>query len=147
MGRRNTGRKLAMQVMYQAELRDDEIDSVISDYLKSSSYMKETLDWAIELSTSAWGQKSELDLIITDLSVGWSIDRINPIDKNLLRIALYEINYSDIDAKIILNEVIEIAKKYSTDDSPKFINGILGTYVERGDMQHVKSNSQRCLPD
>jgi len=58
------------------------------------------------------------------------LDRINPIDKALLRLALYEIIYDETPHQVVVNEILEICKRYSTDDSPKFINGILGEYIK-----------------
>ena len=130
MGKRSTGRKLAMQALYQAELRQQDITDILADSLEPSHYLPETKTWAISLATQTWAAREILDPIISRLAIGWEFDRINPIDKSLLRMAFYEMIYMKTDPGIVLNEVIEIAKKYSTDDSPKFLNGILGKYVE-----------------
>lgn len=130
MGKRNTGRKLAMQALYQAEIREDSMAEILEDSLEQSEYMPETKDWAISLAKQTWAHRDTLDPIITRLAIGWEFSRINPIDKSLLRMAFYEMIFMKTDPGIVLNEAIEIAKKYSTDDSPKFLNGILGKYVE-----------------
>lgn len=131
MGKRNTGRKLAMQILYQATLRkEDDISEIIDGYLGASNYEKETVTWATELATDTWTKKSEIDPIIMKRAIGWDFDRINPIDKSILRIALYEIIELKTDKRIVINEAVEMAKKYSTDESPKFINGILGKFVQ-----------------
>lgn len=71
--------------------------------------------------------EAELDAIITAHSDNWSITRIAKVDLMLLRMAVYELKYGqDVPAKVAINEAIEIAKVYSTDKSPKFINGVLG---------------------
>ena len=130
MGKRSTGRKLAMQALYQSELRQQSMDFILADTLEVSGYLPETRDWAIQLAKETWAYRCELDAVIVHYAIGWDLDRMNPIDKSLLRMALYEMRYLKTDPGIVLNEVIEIAKKYSTDDSPKFLNGILGKYVE-----------------
>ena len=130
MGKRSTGRKLAMKALYQADLQRVNIEKINQEYLINSKYIPETRDWAISLSVGTWSKKESLDTLISQYAVKWSIDRINPIDKNILRMAFYELTESTTPPQIVLNEAIEIAKKYSTDDSPKFINGILGKYVE-----------------
>ena len=132
MGKRNTGRKLAMQILYQTDIRDvGVIENVLQQFLHNEPlFSQETKDWASFLARSVWEKREELDLIIADYSIGWDLNRINLIDKHLLRIGLYELIYTDTVPNIVLNEVIEIAKRYSTDDSPKFINGILGKYIK-----------------
>lgn len=130
MGKRNTGRKLAMKALYQAELQKVTIEEINKDYLIKSRYLEDTKNWAINLSQGTWSKLTELDQLISTYAVGWSLKRINPIDKSILRIAFYELLETDTPVQIVINEALEIAKKYSTDDSPKFINGILGKYVE-----------------
>lgn len=73
----------------------------------------------------------EIDDIIKQYAVGWDIDRLFKIDKDILRIAISELVYiKDAPVKVVIDEAIELAKKYSTDDSPSFINGILAKVVE-----------------
>lgn len=131
MGVRSTGRKLAMQIVYQADIRHCSVDDILIEFFKNGKYSNETMTWAITLSKASWAYKSEADILIKKYSVDWDISRINPIDKSILRIAFYELSSKESPIKVILNEAIEISKKYSTDDSPKFINGILGAYVEK----------------
>lgn len=74
--------------------------------------------------------KEEIDGTIKELAVGWDISRIFKIDKNILRIAITELKYlKEIPHKVVIDEALELAKKYSTDDSPSFINGILARVV------------------
>ncbi len=76
--------------------------------------------------------KTEVDKIIGEFALGWDIDRIFKIDKDILRIAIVEIVYvKDAPHKVVIDEALELAKKYSTDDSPSFINGILARVVEK----------------
>ena len=99
-------------------------------YFDSLEFQKETKDWAKELGLKAWEAKEETDEIIKSYSKEWDFDRINAIDKNILRIALYELLHTELSPNIVINEALEVAKKYSTDDSPSFINGILGKVVK-----------------
>jgi len=76
--------------------------------------------------------KEEIDKMISDFSFGWDIDRLFKIDKDILRIAITELAFiKDAPHKVIIDEALELAKKYSTDDSPSFINGILARVVEK----------------
>jgi transcription antitermination protein NusB len=74
--------------------------------------------------------RGELDQVISDLATGWKLERIAQVDRNILRVALYEIQHrEDIPQSVSVNEAVEMAKKYSTADSGRFVNGILGSYL------------------
>ncbi|MDO5437651.1 MAG: transcription antitermination factor NusB, partial [bacterium] len=76
-------------------------------------------------------KNTEIDGIIKQYAIGWDIDRLFKIDKDILRIAISELVYiKDAPVKVVIDEALELAKKYSTDDSPSFINGILAKVVE-----------------
>ncbi len=130
MGKRRTGRKLAMQILYQAEVQELPASDLAEAYLDSNSFHPETRQWAMELAERAWEKRESADTLIKKLSIDWDFSRISPIDKSLLRLAFYELCFTSTPLTVVLDEAIELAKKYSTDDSPKFINGILGKYVE-----------------
>ena len=77
-------------------------------------------------------KKQDVDNIIKELAFGWDIDRLFKIDKDILRISIIELVFmKDAPHKVVIDEALELAKKYSTDDSPSFINGILAKVVER----------------
>lgn len=86
----------------------------------------------VELIFKTYKEKSsEIDNIIKQYAIGWDIDRLFKIDKDILRIAIAELVYiKDAPVKVVIDEALELAKKYSTDDSPSFINGILAKVVE-----------------
>ena len=130
MGRRTTGRKLAMQVIYQAEVNEDKLNEAISDYIEASKFHNFSKSFSIELARGAWTSREEADTLLTNYAIGWDLDRISLIDKSICRLAFYELIHTDTPHTVVLNEAIELAKKYAAEDSPKFINGILGAYVK-----------------
>ena len=136
MGRRSTGRKLAMQVLHQTDVQKAEVDDIICSYLDKGLFHKETKEWASELSKAAWDMHDQSDVFIVRYSEGWEFSRINIVDKSILRIALYELRYTDTPYSVVIDEALELAKKYSTEDSSKFINGILATFIKK-----------ECLPE
>jgi N utilization substance protein B len=136
MSRRHTGRKLAMQILYQFDMRPTDIEVILLDFKKDKTYEKETMDFALELAAGAWEHVAESDVLISEYAKGWEIGRINLLDKSLLRLAFFEILKTKTPESVIINEVLELSKSFSTDESPKFINGILGGYIK-----------ESCLPD
>lgn len=130
MGKRRSGRRLAMQALYQAEIRGIDIDLLLPDFLDVADCHQETIEWATFLATETWKKRPHIDPIISQHSTEWDFSRIHPVDKSILRLGLFELRYTQTPPGVVLNEQLELAKKYSTDDSAKFINGILGKIVE-----------------
>lgn len=131
--KRRRAREVALQVLFQREFVE------VIDIEASLAYFRDHL----EIPEESWGyaelllkgvteKQSEIDNRITDASKNWKITRMSPVDKCLLRIALYEILYADdrIPPSVAINEVIEIAKRYSGTESPQFINGVLDAIVK-----------------
>ena len=130
MGKRSTGRKLGMQALYQAELRKEDVNNFIEAFLEDAESLDETKDFAKELAQGAWKNKTEIDKVIKKYAIDWDLDRITIIDKSLLRMAFYELIYVKVPARIVVNEMVELAKKFCEDESPKFLNGIVGKFIQ-----------------
>lgn len=87
-------------------------------------------DYAINIIKTFCDNKDSIDETINSYAEGWHLERLLKLDKNILRTAIVEINYfKDIPSSVVVNEAVELAKTYSSEDSPKFINGILGQYL------------------
>lgn len=100
--------------------------------LSALSEKRDVEEYINKISETFKQRKEEIDSIIKELAFGWDIDRLFKIDKDILRIAIAELVFvKDAPHKVIIDEALELAKKYSTDDSPSFINGILAKVVER----------------
>jgi N utilization substance protein B len=135
MGKRRTGRKLAMQVLYQIDSQNGNIDFILDHHIEMSDYQPQTKELASQLARMAWNHVADSDQKIKEYAIDWEFERIAPVDKALLRLAFYELMKTDVSKSIIIDEVIELAKQYSSQESPKFINGILGAYVEKECLQ------------
>src|SRR5690606_18628796 len=106
------------------------LDEVIEAARAASDASPEVWAFAVELARGAWDMREESDAIITKFSAGWTLERMPNADRNLLRLAIYEIlHVEEIPQSVSINEAVELAKQYSTIDSAKFINGILGSFV------------------
>jgi len=130
MGKRTTARRLAMQAIYQSEISKTDIDQALDNLFEEEGLPEETKIFARHLAKEAQNNKDKLDSKITEFSKNWSIDRINMINKSILRLAFYELLFEkDTPKPVVINEALELAKKYSDEQSAKFINGILGSAV------------------
>jgi transcription antitermination protein NusB len=131
MGSRSTGRKLAMQSLYQVDIRKVDAELVIENYILDNDLPEDTKNWSIYLVKGVSENLEEIDSQLTAFSIGWDIQRFNLVDKNILRVAFYELLFTETPHTIVIDEAIELSKKFSTEDSPKFINGILGAYIKK----------------
>ncbi len=131
------GRKLAreetMKILFQMEMNKNFSDELIELYLQENNFANDELEYITNAVNTIRDNLKEIDNKIKDNIKGWKLDRLAKVDLSVLRIAVYEIGYrDDIPIEVSINEAIEICKKYSTDESSKFINGVLGNYVRTG---------------
>ncbi|NLJ97934.1 MAG: transcription antitermination factor NusB [Tissierellia bacterium] len=133
MGRKHA-RESAMKLLYQMEINKDFSKDAIDIFFENNSFNlgeKLYIDNAVETIIT---NLDEIDSCIKKYIDGWQLSRLARVDLSILRIALYEITYrEDIPIQVSINEAIEIAKKYSTDESSRFINGVLGSFVRARD--------------
>ena len=129
MGKRSTSRRLAMQAVYQAEISGEGIEQALKNVLSAQEFIPETREFAESLARSSWDKREENDKIVAGLSIDWSLDRISKVDRSILRIALQELNEAGTPVSVAVDEAVELAKKYSSEEAAKFINGILGAYL------------------
>lgn len=120
-------RETALQVLFQMDLRKKPLSEILSVFKIPLNWKDD--DWSFFLSLVRGVEQNlpEIERIISAYSLEWPLYRMPTIDRNLLRMAVFEMFYlSDISVGVSINEAVELAKKYSTNDSGKFVNGILG---------------------
>jgi len=130
MGKRSTARRLAMQVMFQLDMSREDMDFLLEQAQDSEKLIKDTMDFARSLLIGAQENLTDIDKVISEKSIGWSLDRITNVDRAILRLAVYEIQYLKESPNVVINEAVNLAKRFSTADSSKFVNGILGSLVQ-----------------
>ena len=126
MPSRRQSRIVAMQILYQIQLTAAPVPIVLERFWQSQDTSGERYPFALELVEGTTAHLEKIDALLQDTSKNWKLHRMPVVDLSILRCATYEILYlDDIDPATSINEAIEIAKSYSTPNSPKFINGIL----------------------
>lgn len=117
---------MALQLLYALDMNPSEEHPSIPQETERSRIQYESRDFAEELATGVVKNRAAIDEIISEKSKNWSISRIAKVDLNILRMAIYELLFrSDIPRNVTINEAIEVAKKFGTEDSSAFINGLL----------------------
>ncbi|MHC4957346.1 MAG: transcription antitermination factor NusB [Planctomycetota bacterium] len=127
MRKRTRARELALQLLYQIDARGDEVLDQVGDFLDAESGGDEEIcRFARELLDGTLERREPIDEIISGAAQNWHLTRMAIIDRNILRMAVFEmLHVQDIPAKVSINEAIELGKRYSTEQSGSFINGIL----------------------
>ncbi|MBR1797178.1 MAG: transcription antitermination factor NusB [Clostridiales bacterium] len=115
--------------IYQYDFRREDIDKQIELYVEANDALKEDLGYFRSTVIGIVGKRDALDESIAKYLKNWSLDRIPKLDKAILETAVYEISYNDdIPTSVAINEAVRLAKKYGTDDSYSYINGVLSSY-------------------
>ena len=132
MPARRKARKRALDVLYEADMRDLPPVQVLATYLdRIAKPRPDHLDYTVSLIEGVAKNLDRIDELIASYAEGWTIDRMPVVDRNLARIAVYELLYvPEIDDPVAISEAVALAKQMSTDDSPRFLNGILGRIAE-----------------
>jgi len=139
MGRRRQAREIALQALYIVDTsRTDPKEAFAIVNRRAEPDDEKVLDFAQSLVTGAMERKADLDKRIETVAENWALPRMAAVDRNVLRLAAYELLYKlDTPVNVIIDEAIEIARKFSTEESTRFINGILDKIKE--DRQHGRS--------
>ena len=125
-GKRRKARESALQVLFQLEFVNLNVDRGISQFWEGKKTVESIKEYSTHLVKGIDSHKEEIDELIQSISDHWRMSRMAVVDRNILRIAVFELLYEkDIAPAVVINEAIEIAKKYSSDDAASFINGIL----------------------
>ena len=131
---RKEARELLMQLLYQMELLDDHSEETKDAYLEKNFSEKGHRDYAAQLLNLVLTKKDDVDAKINENSNKWSTSRMPKVDVAILRLAVVELLYmDDIPDAVAINEAVDMAKKYGTDESKAFINGILGKIAKEKD--------------
>ncbi|MDD5424417.1 MAG: transcription antitermination factor NusB [Candidatus Omnitrophica bacterium] len=126
MRKRTQARECALQILYQADLRKETAEKLFLDYWRDSDAGSEVSDFASSLVLGTLKNIKKIDDTITGYASNWKLSRMAVIDRNVLRLATYELLFcDDIPQKVSINEAVDLAKKFGDMESGKFVNGIL----------------------
>lgn len=127
-GARRKARAIALQALYEFDIAGHELGSVINRLLAEETLSEENDSFVSDLVNGVIRNKQQVDQHIKRFAPAWPIAQIPIIDRNILRLAIYEILFdNEVPVKVSINEAVELAKSFGGDNSPKFINGVLGS--------------------
>lgn len=120
---RRAARVAAVEILYASDVRGADPEDVLSERPDAVGYASGLVRGAID-------RRDELDTMIGRHSVGWSIERMSSVDRNVLRVAVLELLIGDVPSAAVIDEAVEIAKRFSGEDAGRFVNGVLGGVLQ-----------------
>jgi transcription antitermination factor NusB len=138
--KRTRARELAIQALYQLDVQGGELlPRLMGEFFTVNEPDERTRKLAWEWTQGTWEHVEVCDELIVSATIRWQFSRLSPVDKSILRLAVYQLKCcSDIPPKVVINEAIELAKKYSTEKSGPFVNGVLDAVLKK-----LNTNPQR----
>ena len=126
MGKRRRGRETALKLLYALDITQEPVDALLQASWLDTVVPEAVQEFSVALVTGVMTHRDEIDTLVQEWSMNWSLERIGIIERNILRFAIYELLFlTDIPPNVTINEAVEVAKRYGTDEAPSFINGIL----------------------
>jgi len=123
---RRKARRIALEILYQTEITGNSLEQVLANR-ENIAQLPPPSDFCFRIVEGVGKHKVEIDKMIETYADNWSVERMPILDRNIIRISLYEMLYEkDIPFSVSINEAVELAKAYGTEESSKFINGVLG---------------------
>ncbi len=129
---RRNARILAMKVLYESDMTDHYWLDVLERTLSEDEVPVATADYANRLATGVMTNKVDIDAHLREAAPAYPIPQLSPIDRNVLRLAIYELSLEpDVPTRAVINEAVEMAKRFGGDNSSRFVNGVIGTIAEK----------------
>lgn len=132
MDKRTRARELAMQGLYQLDVQGQDLLEQLGEFFAEEDGDDLVRKLASDWTKGTWENLAACDELIVASTIKWKLSRLSPVDRSILRLAVYQLKFrSDIPPNVVINEAIELAKKFSTDRSAAFVNGVLDAVLKK----------------
>lgn len=139
MGARRKARELALQMLFQYDLSGNSPSAILASFEDLQKARAPVRDFAVKIFEGTLRHLEEIDVMITEQAQNWRLSRMAVVDLNIMRMSIYEfLHENDTPKLVIIDEAIEIGKKFGTDKSSQFINGILDGVLKKYNLQETK---------
>jgi len=139
--KRTRARELAMQSLYQFDVQGDTLTRSIDAFIWENEMDRDICQLALDWCRSCWQHHDGCDELISASTKKWSLSRLSIVDKSILRLAVYQLKFChDIPPKVVINEAIELAKKFSGEKSPAFVNGVLDAVLRKITVEKIETS-------
>lgn len=131
MDKRTRARELAIQALYQLDVQGDEALKHLEGFFRESSDDDSVVGLALNWTRGTWQRLGRCDELIGNAAIRWKLSRLTQVDRSILRLSVYQMEFCpEIPPKVTINEAIELAKKFSAEQSPSFVNGVLDAVMK-----------------
>ena len=142
MSRRSRAREIVLQVLYQDDMNPDQPEAIRLKFIRSRlNHDSALVGFAEKLLDGIRSNQAALDARLQETAQNWKLSRMASTDRNVLRLGAYEILYSDTPDRVAINEAIELAKRYGTNNSAQFVNGVLDRLMNASDQASANSET------
>jgi N utilization substance protein B len=149
-GERRRAREYALQILFQMDLSPAPLEEALEEFWRGKSLKPQVAEFAGRLARGTHENRERIDGVLTSISHHWRVERMAVVDRNILRVALYEMFYETSTPRVVvINEAIEVAKKFGDEESGPFINGILDAVrlrLERNELKVPARGSEGSQP-
>lgn len=143
MKARRRARAVAFQTLFEVDVAAHDPSPVLHRRIEDCSIGREGADFALHLVEGVLNNLSQVDPIIREIAPEWPLEQMSPIDKNILRIAVFEMTFDpDIPVKVAINEAVELAKLFGSESSRRFVNGALGALATRQTPKQIQEQGK-----
>jgi N utilization substance protein B len=143
---RTRARSVALQALYEIDIIGHPAGKVIQERVEEAELDSNLAEFATHIVSSVWPIVNILDQFISEHAPEWPLDQVAIVDRNILRIALWEFAvYGKTPIKVVINEAVELAKVYGSDSTPRFVNGVLGSLANR--QNEIQQSLRHTLGD
>jgi N utilization substance protein B len=134
---RRRARKQAFLILYQSDVNESPVGATFERW---RFYKGDLEEYAVRLARGVEREKEDLDVLLSEVSVGWPVRRMSAVDRTILRLALYEMRFvDDVPPDVAVSEAVELAKGFSGEEAPTFVGGVLRGAVERVGVGHGRA--------
>lgn len=128
---RHKSREFALQMLFQWDMARQDPARIEQHFWKTARAAEQTRKFAHELFEGTVAEADAADALVAEVSENWRLERLAAIDRSILRLAIYEFRFGTAPPKVVINEALELAKKFSSEDAPAFLNGILDAALKK----------------
>ncbi len=145
---RHQARIIAVQALYEIDIANHDADTVLAQRFEETDLPESGIEFARQLVHGVLEYRPQADSIIQRIAPDWPVDQLAVIDRNILRLAIYELVVAnETPVKVVINEAVELAKLFGSDSTRRFVNGALGTLVREKDKFQIKPRAGDSPPD
>ncbi|MDQ4075037.1 MAG: transcription antitermination factor NusB [Chloroflexota bacterium] len=128
---RRAARSLILQILYEVDVAHHKLGVVLTEHLAEAGFDEELERFVHTITLGTLEKEAELDAYIQKVAPEWPVDQMAPVDRNILRMAIYELlYYPDTPLRVVINEAVELARQFGSESSRRFVNGALGTFAK-----------------